>query len=563
MKTPKRELICGQSLEEIRQELSQVELYEVPDEEYIALLTRHTSNLLELVERLNLNTDSYEGIASTFSFLFGNLTEPVCVVDEKLKVLYNNACWNIKYGHLRSISKENNYFNGINKDVIRQSIAACQKDGKRKIVTLKSDASKHLISVMPFDGLDKGICFMLFSISDGFVQEKKSGTDSVELSSRKKKNTGEKLLDQTALSYTLLEAVDGFYFSIDVNLIIKTISSSVQKKLGYSSSELINKSLALILSEKSLLNVRNAIEKRVKLPDKERVQTYRNEVEILDTRQELHLYDLTLTCVPGSYLFAGICIDIQQYKDREQELVHAKVNAELNDKLKSDFLANMSHEIRTPLNGIVGFATMLNRNHLDQTKREKYLRIIRASTLQLLTLVSDIIDISKIEAGQLKIHYTKVDVNQILEDLQATFVAEAQRLGKKEIKLIKQTGRPRSKLFIKSDEVRLKQVLNNLLGNALKFTEKGEITFGYSLSSCDSIRFFVKDSGIGISKSEQKSIFNRFKQSREGMKNIYKGTGLGLAISKGIVELMGGSIGVTSLPGAGAEFSFEMPLTEG
>jgi two-component system CheB/CheR fusion protein len=179
-----------------------------------------------------------------------------------------------------------------------------------------------------------------------------------------------------------------------------------------------------------------------------------------------------------------------------------------------------------------------------------------------LTLVSDIIDISKIEAGQLKLSYVQVDVHQLLEDLQATFVAEANRLGKKNIRIIKQIEKPSAHLTINCDEIRLKQVLNNLLGNALKFTNDGDIRFGYTIMNDKTIRFYVRDSGIGISKAAQKIIFNRFKQTKEGEKDIYKGFGLGLAISKGIIEIMGGKIDVISEPENGAEFFFTLPNNE-
>jgi signal transduction histidine kinase len=286
----------------------------------------------------------------------------------------------------------------------------------------------------------------------------------------------------------------------------------------------------------------------------------RVELELIDKQKQGNFYEITFIRAQDNSGWTGICQNINRFKQREKELTLVKENAEQNNKLKSNFLVNLSHEIRTPLNGIVGFSNMLCRDDINPDKREKYQRIIKSSSVQLLTLVNDIIDHSKIEAGRLKIINHKVDIHQILEDLQATFVAEADRLNKKEIRLIKQTGSPRNKLVIKGDEIRLKQVLTNLLGNALKFTEKGDIRFGYDLDTPGSIRFFVKDTGIGITKSAQKTIFLRFKQTQEGKKDKYNGTGLGLAISKGIVELMGGKIGVESNARKGAEFYFLIPL---
>jgi signal transduction histidine kinase len=361
---------------------------------------------------------------------------------------------------------------------------------------------------------------------------------------------------------SLLDLVDGFYFKLNKDLTFQLVSFSILEKLGFSSQELTGKSFDEIFSEESCIKLRKIISEQTSSGE-EMEKKHMLEVEVLDARNELNTYQLSLLG-PGSIgNYIGICIDINKYKVREKELIAAKKTAEYNDSLKSEFLANMSHEIRTPLNGIVGFTAMLDREDLPDDKRQKYLRIINSSTQQLLSLVRDIIDISKIEARQLKIIRNRVDIHQMLEDLLATFVSEARRLEKDNIRIIKQLDKPSARLILDMDEVRLKQVLNNLLGNALKFTIAGEIRFGYTLMENNTIRFFVRDSGVGISKPAQKTIFDRFMQTQEGEKAIYKGTGLGLAISKGIIELMGGRIGVQSESGKGSEFYFTFPYTEG
>ncbi len=360
---------------------------------------------------------------------------------------------------------------------------------------------------------------------------------------------------------SLLELIDGFYFILTENFTFQYISPSVTDKLGFSCEELIDKPFDYIFSDNSNRHIIELLSGKI-LIEGTGGNKHSLEVEAVNRKKECKAFRLSLARVKDSDYILGICIDVNHYKVREKELINAKNTAEYNDKLKSEFLANMSHEIRTPLNGIVGFTSMLDRKDLLDEKREKYLRIIHSSTSHLLTLVSDIIDISKIEVGQLKIFTNKVDVHQMLEDLLATFVSEAQRLGKKNIRIVKQVEKPSVRLSIKTDEVRLKQVMNNLLGNAIKFTNQGDIRFGYSLIGSDSIRFFVRDSGIGISKSAQKTLFNRFEQTKEGEKNVYKGTGLGLAISRGIIELMGGKIGLQSEPGEGSEFFFTLPLTD-
>lgn len=359
----------------------------------------------------------------------------------------------------------------------------------------------------------------------------------------------------------ILNLIDGFYFVMDDKFSFHFVSASVQEHLGVKASELTNKKITSILSPDSVNAFRKAMEETTveKANPRNRIKL---ELDLKDVEGKQIFCELSLGKDLAKGLWLGLFTSLNNYKIREEQLINERNNAELNDKLKSVFLSNMSHEIRTPLNGIIGFSTMLGHEEISPEKRSKYLRIIRSSTNHLLTLVNDIIDHSKIEAGELKIMYHKVNVHQVLDDLLATFISEAKRLEKNNLRIVKQVPRARVDLIIKSDEVRLKQVLNNLLGNALKFTEKGAIYFGYTLDVPGSIRFFVRDSGIGLSASAQKTIFNRFKQTREGKKDKYEGTGLGLAISKGILSLMDGEIGVNSEPNKGAEFYFTFPLEE-
>lgn len=543
MKTVKKQLLPGQSLEEIRQELLKVGISNIPDQEYIALLTRHTTSLLELVDKLNLRTDTRKWIQSTFTFLFGSLTEPVCVTDNKGRLLYWNPYWNLNYGYLLTKKSEHYY---LKSESVNRTIRAFTRESKRQLIILDPDKSPYLISVVPFEGPGMGLSFLIF-----LIRKELLGT-----------NGEAKRAKKTSLERTILGAIDGFYFSMSGDMMIKEISPSVQKHLQFRASELAGKPFTSLLTGNSLRDYNDEAILVKMFARLHSGETHHNQIEMLDGENIIQHFDFVLTYDKAINQYAALCTSVSRFKEREQELINAKVNAELNDKLKSDFLANMSHEIRTPLNGIIGFSEILGRNHLDATKRDKYLRIIRNSTMQLLTLVNNIIDISKIEAGQLKINYAKVDVHELLEDLYITFVGEARRTDKQNITFIKQTGKTDSGLFLWSDGVRLKQVLTNLLGNALKFTSQGCIIYGYTIENNKTIRFFVRDDGLGIPRNEQKTIFRRFKMSAEGSKNQYKGSGLGLAISKGILELMDGAIGVNSEEGKGAEFYFILPLTE-
>jgi len=256
----------------------------------------------------------------------------------------------------------------------------------------------------------------------------------------------------------------------------------------------------------------------------------------------------------------GIFRDITEYKTIEQVLLTAKEKAENADKLKSAFLANMSHEIRTPINGILGFANLLELKQFPREKEIQYLQIINNSGKLLLNLINDIIDIAKIEAGQVSIDYSQINLPDLFNEIREFYLGEKHRRNKDivDIRLNIPSATGYHTLF--ADPFRLKQILNNLASNALKFCEKGYIEIGYKPHE-KGLLFYVADTGIGIKTQEQHIVFDRFKQAGKSGK-AKEGTGLGLAISKGLVELMGGTIGLNSTYGEGSEFFFTLPFSE-
>jgi len=244
----------------------------------------------------------------------------------------------------------------------------------------------------------------------------------------------------------------------------------------------------------------------------------------------------------------------------EYELVRAKNKAEESDKLKTAFLANMSHEIRTPMNGILGFAEMLNDNSLSAVNRKKYLQIINSNGKMLINLIDDIIDFAKIESDQVNILQDDFSLNNLLNQVQSSFLTNRLKRDKSHVRIITKKSFPDEKSFIRTDPIRLRQILTNLVGNAIKFTHKGYIEFGYNLDKNDSLLFFVRDTGIGIAADKLQLIFERFMQADSSPSRRYGGSGLGLAISKGLVELLGGKMWAESALHEGSTFYFTLPF---
>jgi PAS domain S-box-containing protein len=247
--------------------------------------------------------------------------------------------------------------------------------------------------------------------------------------------------------------------------------------------------------------------------------------------------------------------DITARKKAESELISAKEKAEESDRLKTAFLHNVSHEIRTPMNAIIGFSTLLNETGVSNSERQQYTDIIFQSGNQLLSIINDIVDLASLETGQVKLKLSQINLNSVLKRLYDQF--SYKKIPNK-VTLSLKTPLSLKDTEIITDNIKLVQILSNLINNAFKFTVKGKISFGYELKD-GFLEFFVKDTGIGIPAEHMTRIFERFYQVDSAISRQYSGTGLGLSICKAYVELMGGRIWVTSEPKEGTEFKFTIP----
>lgn len=255
-------------------------------------------------------------------------------------------------------------------------------------------------------------------------------------------------------------------------------------------------------------------------------------------------------------LLARVTTHLRMKKYME-ELILARKHAEESEKLKMAFLSNMSHEIRTPMNSIIGFAELMQDENLTAEERKEFASIIINSGEQLLSIVDEILEVSKEEAGELRMFEQKFSLKKFMNELQTIF---ANRMKNKPVEVVLSIQKDMPDIIM-ADKVRLKQIMDNLLSNAIKFTTKGRIEMGYRLLSkhLPTLEFYVKDTGVGIPKDKQDTVFERFTKVEENLTQNFRGTGLGLSIVKRLVTFMGGSVSLDSEPGKGSTFTFTIP----
>ena len=329
------------------------------------------------------------------------------------------------------------------------------------------------------------------------------------------------------------------------------INHSFEIMFGYTHDELIGKNIIdLIIPKEYHCIIADNIIKDYALPYE--VEAKRKDGSVFPVELE----GRSISSKEGSGVRAVAVRDITYRKEAEQKLKNALRKAQESDQLKSAFLANMSHEMRTPMNSILGFSELLKEAGLSDKDLKNYINIIAKSGERMLNTINDLIDMSKLEAKQIQVYVSEVNVNEQLDYIYSFFKTEIEKQG---IAFSFRKSKPESEVILKTDPEKLYGILRNLVENALKCTNEGSIEYGYEMKD-NFIEFYVKDTGIGIPKDKQQSVFERFIQVEMTRSKTLEGSGLGLAITKAYVEMLGGKIWVESEEGKGSVFYFTIPI---
>jgi signal transduction histidine kinase len=269
------------------------------------------------------------------------------------------------------------------------------------------------------------------------------------------------------------------------------------------------------------------------------------------------LKEYDLSSHPGSRLW--LIRDVTEQKEQDSQLRQANKEVEENNRLKSAFISNMSHEIRTPMNTILGFLSLLEDVNLGEKDRQEYIKLIRGGGERLLNIINDIIDISRIDAGQVALHISDFDFNELAVNMFYFFKQTAEKKG---LQYVRAFDIPNEYAMIRSDKEKIYSIFTNLINNAIKYTQTGQIKLTCVLTS-NTLNFSVEDTGIGIPANQQQAVFDRYIQVNSAGRRVQEGSGLGLAITKAYVDMLGGKIWVESTEGKGSTFYLWLPIEQG
>ncbi len=331
------------------------------------------------------------------------------------------------------------------------------------------------------------------------------------------------------------------------------INEGFTKLSGYTAEEVIGRtSIEINIWEDPLK--RDELVKLLK--ENNAVRNFEARFRFKDGAVRTGLMSAAIILLKGVKHIISITRDIEEIKQAETDLKQAKEKAEESSRLKTAFLNNISHEIRTPMNAILGFTDLLQSEENTEEEKDRYFGIINSNSRQLLSIIDDVLEISRMDSGRIPVNPVTFSLHELMEDI---YFSMSEMIIKKDIRLVCDNCKEIISDKIFADREKIRQVIVGLIENSIKYTRKGEINFGYTLTGIKA-EFYVRDTGIGIEKTECEKIFERFYQVHQGRGHETRGTGLGLSIAKGLVEMMQGEIRVESEPGQGSVFTFNVPL---
>jgi len=517
------------------------------------------SGQIALVVERKRYEEELKGYTSRLKAIFESSTHLIWSVDRDFRLTTFNRNFEYTFhSHFGVGPVVGEVYNPLDKKVTERYV----EQWKEKYLEVFEGNIAHFEAKMRF-GKDvdiwKSVYLNPIYREDGSIREV-SGI-AHDITQRKKSEIA--LLESEEKFRTIFESFQDIYFRCRLDGTITMISPSVFELTGYETYEVLGKDITnYYLYDKK---TKNLIRQLVK---NKRVRNF----EATTIRKDGHL----VPCICNVRLVGmlsgketeieGVLRDITQLKETTRALQKAKDVAEQSLKAKEAFLANMSHEIRTPMNGVISMVDLLADTPLNEEQAD-YVQTVKYSSETLLTILNDILDLSKIEAGKMQLHKTALPLERLLEKNKGLF---AQQASAKNIRFAYEIGQDIPK-YLWMDETRLLQILSNLTANAIKFTEKGEVTIKAEKISPPkekpsakkhTIKISVKDTGIGISEADQQNLFKNFNQVDPSTSKKYKGTGLGLSIARQLTQLMRGEIGVESEPGAGSTFWFSFQAKE-
>ena len=350
-------------------------------------------------------------------------------------------------------------------------------------------------------------------------------------------------------------------WTVDLNMNISYVNEAITSFLGYTQEEFMGMNPVKFTAPESLQKLSETANDLLTNSSSSNTKVYRLELKQIKKDGKIVDVDLSANAIfdeNGKIIgFQGRSIDITERKKVESELKAALTKAKESDRLKTAFLQNISHEIRTPMNGIIGFISLLKSTNLSVNDRKAYIEIIDSSGTRLLNTLNDIMDISKLETGQMRLNLSIINTNKVLEEIYSFFKPEVENKG---MKFDYTTSLPSEDVNIRTDHEKFFAIFTNLVKNSIKYSHEGRIDFGYEKKG-DNLEFYVKDTGVGIPKDRMEAIFDRFVQADIEDIKVWEGSGLGLSICKAYVEMLDGKIWVESTEWVGTQFYFTIPYT--